>query len=543
MTTVVDLLDRAAGAAEVGIRFVDRSEEATWCSWQDLVARAQRVAAGLRQLGVEPRTRVGVVARSEPWFPPAFFGVMLAGAVPVTIAPPQRLGAIDEQMQHLRRSLELSRAGLLLCEPRRGRRLAAQVAPLRVAAVEEMEELGTTIPDRVEIDPESPALIQFSSGSTATPKGVVLPHRALVAQARMLNGFWPQRPGHSSPSGVSWLPMFHDMGLVGALMTALERPGTVTLLEPEVFLARPALWLRAISRYGAAISAAPSFGYAHAYRAIRDHELEGVDLSSWRFALNGAEPIDLGAARAFGRRFARWGFDPEAMMPVYGLAEATLAVSFAPRRAGPRTCPRSGAGGGSGTAEAVCLGPPVPGVDIEIRDAAGAIVEPGEEGHVWISGPALMSEYEAQPAATAAALVDGWLDTGDLGFLAHGELHLVGRSKDILIVNGRNLDPAMVEAAVATAAGVDRHRVASFGALGESGAERVVVAIEAGATRPTTETIEAAMLSAAGVRPAAVVLLEVGGLPRTTSGKVRRAETRRRWEAGQLARLSIEAGR
>jgi acyl-CoA synthetase (AMP-forming)/AMP-acid ligase II len=494
---------------------------------------------GLAELGVAPATRIGVVARSEPWFPVAFFGVILAGAVPVPVAPPQRLGAIDEQMQHLCRSLEVAGAGWLVCEPRRGRRLAAQLAAtVRVAAVEEIERFGSDDPAFVAPDPQSPALVQFSSGSTAAAKGVVLSHRALVAQARMLNGFWPPQPGAASPCGVSWLPMFHDMGLVGALMSALERPGTVTLLEPELFLARPALWLRTISRYRAAISAAPSFGYAHACRVIRDHELEGVDLSSWRFALNGAEPIDLAAARDFSRRFARWGFDAEAMMPVYGLAEATLAVSFAPRRLGPTTCPRPGDQGG---AAAVCLGAPVPGVAIEIRNAAGEVVEPGREGHVWVAGPALMSGYEAAPAASAAVLVDGWLDTGDLGFLAHGELHLVGRAKDILIVNGRNLDPAAVEAAVATAAGVDRHRVAAFGARVADGPERVVVAIEVGASRPPAATIEAAVLTAAGIRPAAVVLLEVGGLPRTTSGKVRRGETRQRWEAGRLPSLSVGA--
>jgi acyl-CoA synthetase (AMP-forming)/AMP-acid ligase II len=231
------------------------------------------------------------------------------------------------------------------------------------------------------------------------------------------------------------------------------------------------------------------------------------------------------------------------MMPVYGLAEATLAVSFSPRRAGPRTCPRPGTTSSQAAGEAVCLGTPVPGVAIEIRDAAGVAVEPGREGRVWVAGPAVMSGYEGAPAATAATLVDGWLDTGDLGFLAHGELHLVGRDKDILIINGRNLDPATVEAAVATAAGLDRHRVAAFGAHADGGAERVVVAIEAGTDRPTFGVIEAAVLSAAGIRPAAVVLLEVGGLPRTTSGKLRRAEARRRWEAGQLPRLQVEAER
>jgi acyl-CoA synthetase (AMP-forming)/AMP-acid ligase II len=406
---------------------------------------------------------------------------------------------------------------------------------------------------------EDLAILQFSSGTTAAPKPVALTHRAVLEQLRLLNDLWRDRPGLRH-SGVSWLPLHHDMGLVGFLLSGMWRPTTVTLLQPEVFAAKPALWLRAIARYGASVSAAPSFGYALAAEKVRDEEMEGVDLSSWRVALNGAETVAPQTLAAFAERFARWGFRREAMTPVYGLAEATLGVTFSALDTPPvvvefsRAALEEGLARPPGPAEPalalVSVGKPLAEMEIEIRPTrrpdrvAGARV-----GAVFARGPSLMSGYFEQPEATRAALRDGWLDTGDLGFLWNGDLFLVGRSKDTLIVRGRNVAPETLETAAARVAGVRPDGVAAVSDPSSTtpAGEPVLLFVErARRTLPAEEEriavdASAAALAAAGVLPAEVVVLGSGELPRTTSGKVRRQEALRRWRAGSLRRSADRA--
>src|SRR5437763_3923472 len=217
------------------------------------------------------------------------------------------------------------------------------------------------------------------------------------------------------------------MGLIGCLLLALYRPGPLTLIPPEAFLARPALWLRAISRKRATLSVAPNFAYGLCARRIRDEELEGVDLSSWRFALNGAEPVAPGVLRRFADRFARFGFDEKALMPVYGLSEASLAVTFTPPRRGPRIVRREGR-------ELASVGVPVAGVDDCIRCDDERELPDGEIGPIHLRGPSVISGYFANGAAIAGAVGDGWLDSGDLGFVDEGELVVSGRAKDVIVL-------------------------------------------------------------------------------------------------------------
>ncbi|MFP3942068.1 MAG: AMP-binding protein, partial [Thermoanaerobaculia bacterium] len=403
-------------------------------------------------------------------------------------------------------------------------------------------------------EPGDLALVQFSSGTTANPKPVALTHRAILAQVAILNGFWPEEDGVEH-RGVSWLPLHHDMGLIGCLFPALERAGDLALLPPELFVARPAAWLRAISRHRATISPAPNFAYGLCAERIRDRELDGVDLSSWRLALNGAEPVAAGTLRAFARRFHRWGFRPEALTPVYGLAEAALAVTFSaidrPFRSGrferdslaPGRAPR--AASGSGGRELVSLGRPVPGFRVEVRPpasgppGAGAPARAGAVGRVWIGGPSLMEGYLDRPAETARTLRDGWLDTGDLGFLRDGELYLTGRAKDLVILRGRNYGPEEIEAAAARADGA--RAAVAVSRLPEDGhREELILLVEAarGAGPEEARALPAALrkrvTEAVDLPPDRVVLLAPGSLPRTSSGKLRRGEALRRWEAGEL---------
>jgi fatty-acyl-CoA synthase len=394
--------------------------------------------------------------------------------------------------------------------------------------------------------PQDLALVQLSSGSTSDPKPVALSHHALITQARLLNSLWPDAP-QLEQRGVSWLPLFHDMGLVGALFTALERAGELTLLSPELFVARPAVWLRAISRHRATVSAAPDFGYAHCVSRIRDEELAGVDLSCWHHALDGAETISPRTLRAFARRFARWGFDARALTPVYGLAEAGLAVTsaaqrepFTSRRFDRRRLVEEGvAEPGARGRELVSVGRPVAGFEVAIRDRAGRDLPAGRLGRVWVRGPSLMNGYLGRPEVTAATLRKGWLDTGDLGFLHRGELFLTGRAREIVVLRGRNHAPEEIEEPVAALPSVRAAAAASHLPEGGQG-ERLVLLVEATAPPPPglPTLCGQAVLAAVGVAPDEVVVLPAGALPRTSSGKLRRREALRRHLAGSLAAVA-----
>ena len=355
------------------------------------------------------------------------------------------------------------------------------------------------------------ALIQFSSGTTVDPKPVALTHHNVLSNVAAIQSLIP--PG-AEQSGVSWLPLYHDMGLIGCLLLAVVRPGPLTLLSPELFLARPALWLRAISRRRATISVAPNFAYGLCLRRVREEEMAGVDLSSWRLAMNGAEPVAPQVLRRFAERFARHGFDPRAMMPVYGLSEASLAVTFTRPGRGARLEQR-------GARELASVGAPLPGIDVEVR-----------EGRIHVRGPSVMKEYFGNPRATAEAVREGWLDTGDLGFEEGGELFVTGRAKDVIVLRGANHAPQEFEDALDGVAGVRPGCAVALGLPTEEGEELALLVERSG--EADAEAISARVNERTGIRPFSVHLLEPGTLPRTSSGKLRRAEALRQLMAGEL---------
>jgi fatty-acyl-CoA synthase len=545
--TVVGLLEWAAGHAEVGVRFVDRAERETWLSWTELRQRALAVCGGLQALGIEPGQTVALVFPTGVGFLEAFFGVMLAGAVPVPLYPPARLGRLDEYHARTAAMLVAARARLVLADTRVRRILGSTVLAARPPlGCRELGDLPAAPPTPVAVGPDDLALVQFSSGTTVDPKPVALAHRALVVQARAINSFWPDR-SDTRHSGVSWLPLYHDMGLIGCILPAIERPGPLTLIPPEDFITRPALWLRAISRHRATLSAAPNFAYALCTRKVRDEEMDGVDLSCWQVAINGAETVVPEVVRAFTRRFARWGLRPEAVTPVYGLSEAALAVTFSDpwRPFGTKRFDRSELARGRAVPtgdglELAALGGPVAGFEVAVT-RFGRPAAAGEVGRVLVRGPSLMTGYLGRPAATARAVSGGWLDTGDRGFLLDGELYLTGRDKDILIVHGANHAPEELERAAEAAPGA-RPGCAVAVALpaGEDGTEGVLLLVEA--TRDASAADRAALpercvervVAATGVRPSQVVVLAAGTLPRTSSGKLRRQAALRQFLDGSL---------
>jgi fatty-acyl-CoA synthase len=545
-----------------GVTFVDLRERETFLPWGEVRARAERAAANLVRLGVEEGDRVAIVLRTEPAFLDALFGAWLAGAVPVPLYPPVRLGRMDEYVAATGRMIAVSGARLVVSAGGTRRLLGGAVERGGPAlGCVDAEALGS-VPARLarEPDPDALGLVQFSSGSTVDPKPVALTHRALAAMADALVA---ETRADARDVLVSWLPLYHDMGLIAGLLGAMSYPGPLVLIPPEHFLARPALWLRAIARHRGSISAAPSFAYAYAADRVTDRDLEGASLSSWRLATDGAEPVSGAAMRRFAARFAPHGFAPGALVPVYGLSEAALAVTFA-RPGGPL----AGLGVDGvrlardrvvlpGDREVVSVGRPIAGVALDVRDDAGRSLPEGRLGRIWVRGPSLLREYLGDPEATARVLRDGWLDTADLGFVAGGELYVHGRAKDVVIVRGANHAPEEFEAPLAGVPGLRPGCAVALGFAppGGSGEALLVLAERARDAAEDDALVESgarrAILEATGIAPDTVRLLPPGALPRTSSGKLRRQEALRRFLAGRLDppravnafRLAVEAAR
>lgn len=551
--TLVEALHVSSQSAH-GITYVDGREQETLVPYAELPTRAAQIAAGLVERGVERGDRVAIVLPTSPSFVDVFFGVLLAGAVPVPLYPPLRLGRLDAWTSATARMLIAAGACLVVTDPRIQLFLGQTVAEARprlgvaIAAALAETRNGLVARDAAiarDVGPDDLALVQFSSGTTVDPKPVALTHAAVLAQCAAVEATIGRDERHLC---VSWLPLYHDMGLIGALLGAVTYPGPLVLIPPEVFLARPALWLRAISRHRATITAAPSFAYSLAAKRCKQAELVGVDLSSLRFALDGAEPVSLEGAASFASFAAPYGFDPRAHTPVYGLAEATLAVSFHPPRdtdaaralfADANVLARDRRYA-PGARPLVSVGRPLAGVSIEIRDEEGHALEEGQVGAVFVRTPARMREYLGNELASRRALTDdGWLDTADLGFVHGGELYLCGRARDVVIVRGENHDAHAIEATVAQLEGVRPGGVAAVGHANEEGLEELLMFVEpSGATEPPDATealvarVRAAVLAGTGLK-ARVVIVPPRSLPRTSSGKLRRRETLRRHLAGE----------
>ncbi len=561
--------EHARGRRE-GLRFVDRREATRHLPWTEVASRARRAADWLGRFGVEAGHTVVLVFGTGPEFFDAFFGVTLAGAVPVPIYPPLRFGRLDDYAARTTRMIAAAQARLVLVAPTLRERMGsiARAANARVAVLahEDSGAFDSAPESRVDgstgsapmfLDPESLGLVQFSSGSTGDPRPVGLTHRALLAQAERILELLPDDPSRGlRHSGVSWLPLYHDMGLIGCVLPALRRPADLTLLAPEVFVARPSLWLQTLSRYRATVSPAPNFAFELCLERIDVDPLDrdGVDLSAWRAALVGAETVVPSILRRFAERFARFGFESRALTPVYGLAEAALAVTTTPIERPVRTMKldrrvlteegRAVVGPPDRPClEVASLGRPLPDFEVEIRSAEQGAdwstlrpLSPGRVGRVVCRGPSLMEGYLGQSAATAQVLRGGWLDTGDLGFLHEGELFLTGRANDVLVIRGRNYSPEPIEDSLGGIEGVGAV-VAGSCAEDADGSEHLVVLAERrrgeGGSRPgdleLAQRCREAALTSSGLLAMTVVLLEPGCLPRTSSGKLRRGEAMRRY--------------
>jgi fatty-acyl-CoA synthase len=544
VTTIQRRLQQAAESDGVGIVLIDRNERETNYSWSDIYTRAAIAAGALSDAGVSAGDHVAIVLPTGIAFFDTFFGALLLGAVPVPLYPPVRLGRLDEYATKTGAMLTSVEAVAVVLD-KRVRRVFGLVLAHCSLPIGLLDASTLTVGKPLVYlgTPDELAMIQFSSGTTHRPKPVALTHRAVLSNVdAILGAVLPLCDPAFPPAGVSWLPLYHDMGLIGCIFPALSHGAKLALLPPEAFLLRPALWLRALSRHRAVISPAPNFAYALATGRITDDELVGVDLSAWQFALNGAEAVSPKHLRAFQARFAAWGLAENALCPVYGLAEASLAVTFSspnlPFTAHyfDRTVLAQGQAvlteeRGSSAVELASVGTALPGFSVEVRGIDGKRVVDGMVGNLWVTGPSLLSGYVND---TPSPVKEGWLDTGDLAFEWDGELYITGRAKDIVVIRGRNHAPQELEMAADEVEGVRQGCSVAVSHIDNDG-EELYLFVEVRQTREgQTEEIIKAVLTGTGITPTQVLLLAPGTIPRTSSGKLRRQETLRRAMAGEL---------
>jgi acyl-CoA synthetase (AMP-forming)/AMP-acid ligase II/acyl carrier protein len=458
------------------IRLYSNQDTDEVITYIDLWNGAELMAAGLQHFGLEPGESVLIMLPTGPDYFFTFFGVLLAGGIPVPVYPPGRLKQIEE---HLLRHTAiakncLARIMVTVDEAKQFTRLMhTQVVNLRhVLTVPELQQAGSKTLSgfrKPALTTENIAFLQYTSGSTGMPKGVVLTHANLLANIRAM-----AKVINVSPEDVfiSWLPLYHDMGLIGAWLGSLHFACQLIIMPPLAFIARPQRWLWAIHKYGGTLSAAPNFAYELCLRRISDKDIEGLDLSSWRSAFNGAEAVNPETIRRFIDRFAGYGFRSETMMPVYGLAESSVGLAF-PKPESTIGIDRINRDVFMGTGQAVQVsetetgplefvscGQPLPGHQIRIVDTADRELPERTEGSLQFMGPSTTTGYFRNPEKTRELFHGQWLDSGDKAYLAEGNVYITGRSKDIVIRAGRNIYPVELEEAIGKVDGIREGNVA-----------------------------------------------------------------------------------
>ena len=528
----------------------ERTEEITY---RMLQAEAQALAAGLLAHGAVIGDRVAVMLPTGREFLTAFYGALYAGCVPVPLYPPVRPSQIEDHMRRIAGIVANAETVILVTDARArplGHLLRAQCVSLRgVTTVAELSRHGAA-PILPKIRPQDIAFLQYTSGSTGNPKGVVLTHANLMANLKAME----QASGVTAQDiFVSWLPLYHDMGLIGACMGSLYIGFRLVLMSPLAFLARPAVWLWRIHLHRGTVSAAPNFAYELCANKLDARDLDGLDLSCWRLAYNGAEPVSASTIERFGSRLLPYGFKPEGMTPVYGLAESSVGLAFPPLHRGPRIdrvdrrvlsrlgIARPAMDDDAHVQRIVSCGRALSGHALRIADANGLALPERTQGRVQFQGPSSTSGYFRNPEATQRLMEGEWLNTGDLGYLAEGELFLTGREKDVIIRGGHNIHPQELEEAVNQLPGVRRGGVTVFPATDPgTGTERLVVLAEIReeADLKTRGRIEAEInrlaMDLIGMPVDDIVLAPPRTVLKTSSGKIRRAACRELYERGEL---------
>ncbi|MBI3271842.1 MAG: AMP-binding protein [Planctomycetes bacterium] len=559
-STLTEVLARRAAAhpERPAIYLVAEGAADRVLTYGALVRNAGRLAAGLLARGLAPGGRVAIMLPTSEDFFTAFFGALVAGGVPVPIYPPLRPDRIAEYVARQALILRNAEAELLVTFDR-----AAAIADLARDRVNTLRAVGTVsellgdgVPEVPAVPPDATAFLQYTSGSTGEPKGVDLTHAAVLANVRAIGARTQVGPRDIMSS---WLPLYHDMGLVGGVLYPLYFGIPTVIQSPIEFLTRPESWLWTIHRHRASLTSAPNFAFELCCRKIAADRTEGLDLSSWRITLNGSEAVLPETIARFQARFGPHGFRPTTMTPAYGLAEATVGVAMEPGRP-PRIeafarepFEKDGrmvppAAGEKSPVELVSCGRPLDGYELRVVSPTGEKLPERCVGRLEFRGPSSLRGYYRNPAATRAVLRDGgWVDTGDLAFLAEGELFIAGREKELIKKAGRSYHPHEIEQAVAGVPGIRPGCIAAIGLKdAKLGTEAIVVVAETREPRPAdreavARAVNEAVAEVVGSPPDRVVLCPPGSVPKTSSGKLRRGETRRLLQEGLLGRRRAAA--
>lgn len=561
--TLVDVLDWhvQAHSQRPHIQFHSDDSDGQSLTYQMLLDGARNLASGLQALGVEPGQTVAIMLPTSEEYFYTFFGILLTGAIPVPIYPPMRPSQLEDHLRRHAAILSNCRAVSMITVTEAkpvAHLLKSQLDTLHhIITVDELMDTGARY-EKPAISPQDTAFLQYTSGSTGSPKGVVLTHANLLANIRAMG----ERVG-ANPSDVfvSWLPLYHDMGLIGAWLGSLYYAALFVVMSPLAFLARPQRWLQAIHRYRGTLSAAPNFGYELCLHRLEDSDLEGIDLSTWRAAFNGAETVSPETVIQFPQRFRPYGFRADAMMPVYGLAENSVGLAFPPLGQGVRiddiqrqafmlngkAIPAEKSD--TNALRFVACGQSLSGHEIRIADLQGNELPDRQEGRLQFRGPSATSGYLRNHAATEKLFDGDWLDTGDLAYLSEGNLYVTGRTKDIIIRAGRNLYPHELEEAVGDIPEIRKGRVAVFGASDtKTGTERLIVLAETrkkdkAALEQLRKRVNEISMELIGGPADDVVLARPNTVLKTSSGKVRRSACRELYEQGFIGKMQIPVWR
>ena len=497
-----------------------------------------KIATYLQQMGVARGDRVAIALPNSVGFMRAFFGICAAGAVAVPLPPPFRFASLDIHVRRISLALRQSDVRLILAD----RTMTDILRPIFTEVDERfsvlcIDEMQGADPTFVDVDDDDPVLIQYTSGTSGSPKGVVLTHSNLLSN---IDAIRRRLQVSTSDVGCSWLPLFHDMGLIGQALVPIVCRADVYLLRPEEFLRRPLRWLEAMSTYGGSISTAPSSAYAHCVRHVSDEEAAALDLSHWRLALNGSESVDGRVMREFAAKFDSAGFRLKAFLPVYGLAEASLAVTFPPINREPKNIRVRRGALSDGVVEPaspteqtvrelISVGVPVPGTEYRlVGDDGTTPVADNHLGEIAIRGASVSKSYEDGSHLTEPLRAHGgWVRTGDLGVEVDGELYIVGRKKEILIVLGQNYYASDIESVVSAVPGVPSKGVLATSIPTDFGEGGLLLFIETDGESERmdsdiVEPVRRAVSSRLGLTPERIVFVPKGQIDRTSSGKLRR---------------------
>ncbi len=551
--TVVEALARLNRIDEFGYTFLDGAGKPTKFPFSALWKAAEDRARILLGTGLRKGDRVAMVLSQPEDFVITFLACLVSGLVPVPMYPPLSFGKLDAWADGAVNILNAAGAQLLLTDKQIASvlwQVMPKVKSLKdLHTIEKLDTLPSAPGPLPTVTPDGIAFLQFTSGSTSAPKGVMVSHRNLVANTWAIATEGMRiSPGDRA---VSWLPLYHDMGLIGLVITPIMR-GVETIYIPTLsFVKRPNIWMQTMHEYKAHYSFGPNFAYALAARRATETDLKTWDLSNVRCLGCGAEPIHAAVMQEFIQRFQPCGLKPGVIMPAYGMAEATLAMTFhdlgtafdtlsldaeAFRASGDVAAPKDD----EVALSFVSVGKPFSGHELRILDTEGNVLAEDREGEIVFRGPSVTSGYWQNEDATAAAYRNGWLHSGDLGFLRDGNLYITGRCKDLIILNGRNHHPQTIEWAVQDLEGVRKGNVVAFSRPGAETEELIVVCeTKSGHPADLAETVKKAVVDALSLKVSDVILLGAGQLPKTSSGKLQRRKTREQYLSGELGQEGV----